>query len=175
MIIKERKFDDELSYLLQVSIRAKLSETDNESINVRIKGINGERRFDDLAIQYIKHGLILNNLQFIVNKQYFQIDTLIIMNNEIYIFEIKNIHYDIFFKDNYFYFNNGAPIEKLNEQRTRTPKLFNQLLIQNHIDLPFNYYTTFVNPDYKVYGYSSQDNVLEFHMIPKMLQTYRNW
>ncbi|MGV2928735.1 hypothetical protein RW115_09025 [Macrococcus capreoli] len=46
MIIKERKFDDELSYLLQVSIRAKLSETDNESINVRIKGINGERRFD---------------------------------------------------------------------------------------------------------------------------------
>ncbi|MCE4957447.1 nuclease-related domain-containing protein [Macrococcoides caseolyticum] len=139
---------------------------------MRIKGINGERRFDDLAIQHIKHGLILNNLQFIVNQQYFQIDTLIIMNNEIYIFEIKNIHCDIFYKDNYFYFNNGAPIEKLNAQRTRTPKLFNQLLIQNHIDLPFNYYTTFVNPDYKVYGYSTQDKVLEFHMIPKMLQTY---
>lgn len=169
MIIKERKFDMELSYLLQLSIRAKLSYEDNEEIDTRIKGINGERSFDALVNQHLKHGLVLNNLQFNVNKQYFQIDALIIMKGQIFIFEIKNMYCDVCYKDNLFYFLNGTPIEKLNEQRIRTPKLFKILLTQNHIDLPFNYYTTFVNPDYKVYGYQVHENILEYHDIYKII------
>lgn len=172
MILKERIFDDELSYLLQISIRAKLTPEDNEKIDTRIKGIVGERRFDRCVGSALKNGLVLNNLQFILNKQYFQIDALIIMNHEIYIFEIKNIHCDLSYKENHFYFMNGSPIEKLNEQRQRTQKLFNQLLIQNHIDIPFNYYNTFVNPDYNVFGYLSHDKILEFHAIERMLQEH---
>lgn len=169
MIIKERKFDMELSYLLQLSIRAKLSYDDNEEIDTRIKGINGERSFDAIVKQNLKYGLILNNLRFLVNKQYFQIDALIIMNGQIFIFEIKNMYCDVCYKDNLFYFPNGTPIDKLNEQRIRTPKLFKILLKQNHIDLPFNYYTTFVNPDYKVYGYQVHDNILEYHDIYRII------
>lgn len=146
MIIKERKFDMELSYLLQLSIRAKLSYDDNEEIDTRIKGINGERSFDAIVKQNLKYGLILNNLRFLVNKQYFQIDALIIMNGQIFIFEIKNMYCDVCYKDNLFYFLNGTPIDKLNEQRIRTPKLFKILLTQNHIDLPFNYYTHLLIP-----------------------------
>lgn len=175
MIIKERKFDLELSYLLQLSIRANLSHEDNEEIDTRIKGINGERSFDHLVEQYLKHGLVLNNLRFIINKQYFQIDSLVIMNGQIFIFEIKNLYYDVCYKENYFYFINGKPIEKLNEQRIRTPKLFKILLTQNHINSSFNYYTTFVNPDYKVYGYQANDNILEYQAIPRILIENSNY
>lgn len=170
MFLKERNFDEELSYLLQLSIRAKISIEDNERIDARIKGINGERRFDELVRSYLKHGIVLNNLQYIVNKQVIQIDALIIMNNEIFIFEIKNLHYELHFKDNKFYYMSGLPAEKLNEHRLRTPKLMKQLLLQNHINLPFNYYTTFVNPDYKIYGYLPSDAIIEYQIIPKILE-----
>lgn len=174
MILKQRLFDDELSYLLQMSLRTQLTESENEAISMRIKGINGERRFDEIVKKHLGSALVLNNLTFTVQKQIFQIDALIIMNSIIFIFEIKNLHYDIQYKDDRFFFMNDQPIDIMNIQRNRTLKLFKQLLKLNHIDLPFNYYSTFVNPDYKVYGYTPLDNIVEYDAIKKIIRDNSN-
>lgn len=170
MILKERVIDEELAYLLQLSLRTNLSKTEQNTIDTRIKGFIGEQIFDRTIEKNYKHALILNDLRLLTSNIYFQIDSLIIMNQKIFIFEIKNYYCDINYLNGSYYFQNGEEISSLNEQMMRTNKLLPKFLHNNYIYYNYNYYTTFVNPDYNIYGYLPDDQILSFHQISNFIK-----
>lgn len=62
------------------------------------KGFEGETRFDLLTAKLQKECLILNDLLLKVNNSSFQIDSTIIFQGTIYLFEVKNYEGQFCFK-----------------------------------------------------------------------------
>jgi hypothetical protein len=100
MAYKSRKEKDELIILRSLNARLLLSEEEKKTLYRLEKGYEGEVMFDLLTEQLPDEKLILNDLLLEVNGTKFQIDTTLITQDKIYLFEVKN------FEGDYDY-NNG--------------------------------------------------------------------
>ena len=72
-----------------------ISRENQNYINLE-KGYEGERNFEVLLEHHLSEGLILNDLLLEKNNTLFQIDSLLISQNSIYLFEVKNYEGDFY-------------------------------------------------------------------------------
>lgn len=100
---KVRKKSAELQLMESLSYRLKLVEKDQQHYLNLKKGYEGEVMFDSLTEKLNCDCLILNDLLFQINNTTFQIDTLIIISDSVYLYEVKNFDGDFYFKSNRFY------------------------------------------------------------------------
>lgn len=117
------------------------------------KGFEGETRFDLLTAKLQKECLILNDLLLKVNNSSFQIDSTIIFQGTIYLFEVKNYEGQFCFKNNRFYLINGEEINDPLDQLKRSKLLFSQLLKQLGIHFSIEAYVVFINPEFTLYQF----------------------
>ncbi|MFK4998085.1 nuclease-related domain-containing protein [Bacillus sp. N9] len=85
-----RKEPTELAVLKFLNNRMDLSDDFKRYYFNLQKGYDGERMFDSLTESLQSECLILNDLLLEINNTVFQIDTLIIFPETIYIFDVKN-------------------------------------------------------------------------------------
>lgn len=151
MPFKPRIESNELRTLKQLNSRMSLAEKDKKHYLNLKKGYEGEVLFDSMTEKYESNSLILNDLLLKVNNTTFQIDTLIVHSETIYLYEVKNLEGDYYYEAGRFYKKNKAEILNPHHQLSRGESLLRQLLTNLGFNLPIQAAVVFVNPEFTLY------------------------
>lgn len=149
---KKRMKSQELRTLSSLNARMDLSSKDKQHLAYLEKGYQGEVIFDQLTSK-LQNGLyILNDLCLEHNKSFLQIDTLIISQQTIYPFEVKNYEGDYRYELGNFYPKlSKDEIKNPLDQLKRSKSLLRPILKNLGFQLPIEGYVTFVNPNSTLY------------------------
>ncbi|QED46257.1 nuclease-related domain-containing protein [Cytobacillus dafuensis] len=151
MLIKQRTEPVELKLLRFLNARMELSEKEkNIYLNLE-KGFKGELWFDNWLENLSGEWLVLNDLLLESNNSVFQIDTLLITSEKIYLFEIKNYEGDFYIQGDKWYTISKSEIKNPIFQLERSGMLFRGLLQELGFSSPIESYLIFVNPDFFLY------------------------
>lgn len=151
MIIKPRFESVELMLFRSLHLRMKLSEKDVNYYFYLEKGFEGELQFDKFCEIFSNEYLILNDLLFEVNSTTFQIDSLLISQNAIFLFEVKNYDGDYYIEGDEWYSIFQKEIKNPVRQLKRSESLFRRLLQDLGISYSIESYVVFVNPGFLLY------------------------
>lgn len=141
----------ELKVLRVLNSRMILSEKERlDYINAE-KGFEGELKFDQLTKKLQGEVFIINDLLLKVGNTYFQIDTTIIFQTALKIFEVKNFEGDHFLESRKFFKFPKREIKNPFNQLDRNTSLMRQLLQQLGFQIQVESWVTFVNPEFSLF------------------------
>jgi hypothetical protein len=151
-IVKQRSVSHELGVMRSLNTRTDLSEEEKKHYINLEKGYQGEVMFDHLTVELQNDILVINDLCLEYNNTIFQIDTLIISQKTIYLFEVKNYKGDyIYESENFKLLLSKKEIINPLGQLNRCRNLLQDLLRSLHIQLPLESYLVFINPEFTLY------------------------
>lgn len=151
MLYKPRTKSTELLILESLNNRSNLSDKDKQYYSNLKKGYEGEVMFDSLTEKLQCECLLLNDLLFKINNTTFQIDSLIITSESIYLYEVKNYEGAYYYESDRFY--KRPKSEKINplDQLSRSESLLRQLLQNLGYNLAIDASVVFINPEFTLY------------------------
>ncbi|MFC0561206.1 nuclease-related domain-containing protein [Halalkalibacter alkalisediminis] len=151
MNLKPRDESSELKALRSLNIRMNLPvKVKNYYTNLE-KGFKGEQVLDGWLENLSFEKLVLNDLLLECNHTLFQIDTLLISPDTIYLFEVKNYEGDFFVEDDRWFSASRIEIKNPLLQLKRTESLSRRSLHEFGNKLPIESYLIFVNPEFQLY------------------------
>jgi hypothetical protein len=152
MAFKDRMESDEIKILRILNTRMNLTVDQQKYYFYLVKGFEGEVQFDLLTEKLQNDCYILNDLLLEVNNTIFQLDTLIIYQEAIYQFEVKNYEGDFCYEKDSFNRISGKERQDPLDQLKRSKSLLRQLL-QNlgYNTVPIEGYVVFINPDFTLF------------------------
>jgi hypothetical protein len=115
------------------------------------KGFEGEKLFDSLTEKLQCECLILNDLLLSQSNTLFQIDTLIITQESIYFFELKNFEGDHYYESGRFYRAPNNEISNPLTQLDRSESLLRRLLQSLGFSISIDASVVFINPEFTLY------------------------
>jgi hypothetical protein len=115
------------------------------------KGFTGEKIFEGWLSELLVDCIILHDLLFEVNNTIFQIDVLVIFEDQIYLFEVKNYEGDFHVDEDKWYTLPNTEIKNPLYQLKRSESLVRRLLQTLESNLSIDNYLTFVNPEFYLY------------------------
>ncbi|WP_347814365.1 nuclease-related domain-containing protein [Alkalihalobacillus sp. LMS39] len=115
------------------------------------KGLAGEKLFDSMTETIMCDCLILNDLLLKYNNTTFQIDSLIIFQDCIYMFEVKNFEGDFYYESERFYKTPNSEMNNPLNQLMRSESLFRQQLQSLQVTILLHAYVVFINPEFTLY------------------------
>ncbi|MFT4416529.1 nuclease-related domain-containing protein [Fredinandcohnia humi] len=151
MIMKTRSMPVELEILRSLSGRKKLDEKLENQLSSLEKGFKGELLFDQWLENINSDCVILNDLLLEQKNTQFQIDSLLVTQSQIYLFEVKNFEGDYYLDGDRWCTSSGIEIKSPQLQLTRSEALFRQLLHSIGFNNPIQTYLIFVNPEFYLY------------------------
>jgi hypothetical protein len=151
MIYKPRTESNELLILKFLNSRMDLSDKDKQHYLNLKKGFEGEVLFDSLTEKLQCECLILNDLLLKFKNTTFQIDSLIIVPEDIYCFEVKNLEGDYFYEQERLYMKTRSEISNPLIQLNRSESLLRQLLSSLGFKIPITASVVFINPEFTLY------------------------
>lgn len=157
MIYKARTIPRELEIYQLLNSRKNLLDNERKHLYALQKGYEGELLFDSMTSFIKADCLILNDLLLPHNKNTFQIDSLIIAPETIYLIEVKNFEGDYFYEQDRLYTKIPPQSEVTNPliQLNRSESLFRQLLQQFGNNMTIQSYVVFVNPEFTLIKHPS--------------------
>ncbi|WP_082193437.1 nuclease-related domain-containing protein [Bacillus rubiinfantis] len=161
MIIKPLTKPQKLILLEYLHTRMDLSNEDEQYlVNLR-KGYEGEVAFNSLTEKLTCNCLVFNGLLLEFNNTKFQIDSLIALENEFYLIEVKNFEGDFYYKNGLFYSMNGKERKDPLVQLERCSSLFRQLLQSLGFSrLRLEPSVVHVNPEFTLYQASPEAPII---------------
>lgn len=151
MFYKQRLETPKLKILRYLTLRMNFSEKQRDEYLNLEKGFKGEQVFDLLLEKLSKEYLILNDLLLENNNSIFQIDSLLISRDIIYIFEIKNYEGDYYIEDRKWYSKYKKEMKNPLLQLERNDSLFRRLLQDLGFTFLIESNVVFVNPSFYLY------------------------
>ncbi|WP_010093606.1 nuclease-related domain-containing protein [Ornithinibacillus scapharcae] len=151
MIIKSRTKSKQLIILELLDKRYSLASDDKQYCLNLSKGYEGEVIFDTLTKDLHCDCLIINDLLLESKNTTFQIDTLIITKEKIYVYEIKNYEGDYYFETDKLYKKPNYEIVNPLNQLSRSTSLIRQLLLTLGYNLPIQSFVIFINSNFTLY------------------------
>lgn len=151
MPYKPRTESVELLILSSLNNRMDLSEKDKLHYVSLKKGYEGEVMFDSLIELLQCECLILNDLRLKMNNTLFQIDSLVITSETIYLFEVKNYEGDYYYESDRLYKKLKSEINNPLYQLGRSESLLRQLLHNLGFHIPIEASIIFINPEFTLY------------------------
>lgn len=151
MIFKQRSEPLELVLNRFLKARINFSENDQKHFWTLSKGYEGEVRSDIWLLNLTDNWLILHDLFLEYNQSIFQIDTLIIAYEKIYLLDVKNFEGDYVIKDNKWYNPGCVPQKNPLHQLERCETLLNKLLQELGYHFTIESYLIFNNPEFHLY------------------------
>lgn len=148
MILKERTKPEELVILQALKPRMELEERDLQNLYTLEKGYEGEVQFDHWFTNYRAECLIINDLLLEVNGTLFQIDSLVITQDRLHLFEVKNLEGDYYLDGDKFKTAAGNEIKNPLHQLSRAESLLKQLLKNLGFYTPLEPHLVFINPEF---------------------------
>jgi len=152
MLLKARSESDELLAWRCLNTRMELAGKDKGYYLNLEKGYEGERYFDQLAVDIEEERYIINDLLLEVNNSHFQIDSLIISQGVIYLLDIKNYRGDCYLESDKLYaMNSGREFKNPIDQLKRSGTLFRQLLQNLKLNFLVETFVIFIHPEFTLY------------------------
>jgi hypothetical protein len=151
MPYKSRTEPTELQFLRSLFTRMDLSDKDKQHYFNLKKGYEGEVMFDLLTEKLQCECLLLNDLLLRVQNTTFQIDSLIIVSDTIYFFEVKNYDGDYYYELDKLYKKPKFEIMNPFTQLSRSETLLRQLLNNIGSTMSIDASVVFVNPEFTLY------------------------
>lgn len=151
MIFRPRPEKLELVLLRYLNARMVFSSSESLNFSNLEKGYKGELKSDVWLKGLTDEWLILNDLLLEYNGSIFQIDTLIIAYERIFLLDVKYFEGDYAIKDNKWY--NPADVLQKNplHQLERCETLLKKLLHELGYDFTVESYLIFNNPEFHLY------------------------
>jgi hypothetical protein len=149
--IKPRFESLELRILRSLNYRMKLSDKTRSHYLYLEKGFIGEKIFDDWVERYINGGLNLNDLLIESSNSISQIDSLLLTQGKIHLFDVKNNEGDYFIEGDKWYTNCKIEIKNPVYQLKRCETLLRRLLQTYGFNPPIESHLVFVNPEFHLY------------------------
>jgi hypothetical protein len=150
--IKLRTEPLEVTLLKLLRSRFVLPEETNNYYLSKLKGYEGECYLDSLLATLTSNSLILCDLLFEQNNTTFQIDTLLLSQKTLYLFEVKNLEGDYYIKNgDWFRKSTGKAITNPVHQLKRCETLLRSLLHSRNIRMEIEPYLVFTNPLFTLY------------------------
>lgn len=151
MAYKPRFESKELKILRILNIRMALTEDEKKHYYNLKKGFEGEVEFDLLTEQLQNNCYILNDLLLNVNSKSFQNDTVIIFQDTIYLFEVKNFENELIYKTDKLESLSGREYQNPLDQLRKNILYLRQLLQNWGFNIPIKGYVVFINPEFTLY------------------------
>ncbi|MCM3124262.1 MULTISPECIES: nuclease-related domain-containing protein [unclassified Mesobacillus] len=148
MIVKERTKPEELEILQALKPRMELEEKVALNLFTLEKGYEGEVQFDHWFTNCRVESLIINDLLLEVNGTLFQIDSLVITQDRLHLFEVKNLEGDYYLDGDKFKTAAGAETKNPLHQLSRAESLLKQLLKNLGFYIPLEPHLVFINPEF---------------------------
>lgn len=148
MILKERTKPEELVILQALQPRMELEEKDAQYLWTLEKGYEGEVQFDHWFTNHRVESLIINDLLLEVNGTLFQIDSFVITQDRLHLFEVKNLEGDYYLDGDKFKTVAGKETKNPLHQLSRAESLLKQLLKELGFYIPLEPHLVFINPEF---------------------------
>ncbi|WP_121611374.1 nuclease-related domain-containing protein [Mesobacillus foraminis] len=168
MFYKPRLATSELKLLRLLNARMNLTGREKQHYLNLEKGFEGELKFDLLLDGLTGERLILNDLLLEINNTSFQLDSLMIVQDTIYTFEIKNMEGEFYYENHSFHSISGTEIKNPNHQSQRSKILLRQLLKNINLHFPVEAFVIFVNPHFTLYQAPRELPII----LPTQLQSF---
>lgn len=151
MFKKNRSEPEDLRVMKALNYRMELPDKDKQYYLNLQKGFEGEVLFDEYLQRIEIESFILNDLLFELNHSHFQIDSLLISQDHLHLFEVKNYEGEFYFEGEKFKKINGVEVKNPMLQLDRNESLFRQLMHSFHLKIPIRAYLIFINPEFTLY------------------------
>jgi len=174
MAYKPSSVPEELKVLRILNNRMDLTSEQEKYYLYKEKGFEGEVQFDLLTEQLQSDCLILNDLLLEVNNTFFQIDTLILFQEIIYLFEVKNYEGDYCYRKERFETISGKEIKNSLDQLNRSTSLLRQLLQKFGYHLTIEAYVVFINPEFFLYQAPTDKPIIYPAQLPQLMRKLNN-
>ncbi|MFB7141222.1 nuclease-related domain-containing protein [Gottfriedia sp. NPDC056225] len=149
--LKERIESNNLRIYQSLNVRNGLSDEDITYLSFLEKGYEGEKKFYAWTWKLSNNWLFLNDLSFECKKSEFQIDSIGITGESIYLFKVKNYTGDYFIEEDRWYTNPKSELKNPYEQLKRTESMLRKLLSDHKIHFKIKPYLIFVTPEFYLY------------------------
>ncbi|MBP1940741.1 hypothetical protein J2Z26_000460 [Bacillus luteolus] len=171
LILKQRVESKELRTFRALNARMSLLEKErNYCLNLE-KGFVGELDFDLLVSQLSNEKyLALNDLIYDINSKVFQIDSLLISNNTVYLFEVKNYEGDFYIEKDRWYSVSDTEIQNPILQLQRAETLILRLLKEIGFSGIVRPFLIFINPEFHLYNAPRNPQII----FPSQLNRFVN-
>ncbi|PRY74534.1 nuclease-related domain-containing protein [Alkalibacterium olivapovliticus] len=160
MILKERTESVQYRILESLNFRKILSSSEKTQFENQVKGFNGEKQFDNELKRACIDGLVINDLLLKASDTYYQIDSLLITTDRIYLYEIKNYSGTFHFRDGNLYSESGHIIQSHSAQADRKKAYLHNLLLKYGNQKTISTYVVYINPDFYIYSLPKMDSVI---------------
>ncbi|WP_068673758.1 nuclease-related domain-containing protein [Oceanobacillus sp. Castelsardo] len=151
MLYKPRTKPITLEILEFLNLRMKLTTKDKQHYFSQLKGYEGEVIFDSFTERLQCECFIVNDLLLETNNSTFQIDSLLILQDGIYLFEVKNFEGDYYYDSEKIFKKPNTEIVNPLHQLSRSESLLRQLLPKLGYPLPIHASIVFINPAFTLY------------------------
>lgn len=158
-----------------VSKRTVLTEDQQKLLERLAAGYEGEMYFfKKLKAKLNNNPITLYNLYLKLNGSHFQIDCLLIFQNEIIIFEIKHYRGDFFIENNNWYTLAKREIKNPIHQLQRTELMLRQFLNKHKSALKIRSFLIFNHPEFFLYQVSPQTPIVFHGQLRPFIQQFKN-
>lgn len=151
MISKPRSESSELLTLRYLSPRTHLSEKEQQYYLSLEKGYEGELQFDQNVVPRLADWLFVNDLRLEHHHSYFQIDSIGITQETLYLFDIKNFEGDFIVEENTWKSLTGNEIKNPLHQLARCETLFKKFAQERRLHFSIKSFLIFINPHFTLY------------------------
>lgn len=151
MFLNDRTASNELRTLRSLNARTTLSKKEFRYYWNLERGFEGECWLDKRLEVLPDQVLILRDLTYEVNHTTFQIDTLLIFQEKLYLLDVKNNDGDYYIEDGVWKTIQGTEIKNPQHQLTRCTSLLRKLLQTIGVNLNISAHLIFVNPEFTLY------------------------
>ncbi len=170
MIIKPHSKPAKLILQGHLNTRMNLSKDDKQKYLNLKKGYEGELIFNSLTEKLECERLIVNRLLLEVNNTRFQIDSLLILQQTIYMNEVKNFEGDYYYENGKFYASNGIERKDPLLQLNRSSSLLRQLLQNLGLYMSIEARVVHINPHFTLYQAPRNEPII----LPTQVDRYLN-
>jgi Nuclease-related domain len=168
--VKPRTKSRLLAILEILNSRMELAEDDKHYYLSLKKGYQGEL-LNDLWVEKLKEEiLVLHDLLFEIKNTEFQIDTLMIAQDRVYLLDVKYHEGDYVYKNDGFYTLAGKETKNHLHQLKRCETLLRQLLQTLGFNFPIESYLIFNNPEFYLYNVPPELPII----LPTQLKRFYN-
>lgn len=173
--LKQPLLPTELIILRSLSKRMNLPTSYKTKINRSLKGYQGEKKFFNLLKKQLpSNATIVNNLRLIHDGNEFQIDSLLISEDCIYLFEIKNYEGDfIVNNDQWFIFKDQNEIRNPLPQIERNEFFFRKFIKQLGYNFPTKSYLIFINNKFTLYNTPLNNSIIYSTQVNRFINSLK--
>ena len=160
MLIKPRTKSISHFILESLNYRMHLSNEDKRRYQNQRKGFQGEQLFDQRLNHAQQCGFVVNDLLLSSKDTSYQMDSILILNKELIIYEVKNYTGEYCYEKNTLLSRNGYSLQNPVDQVQRKKTYLHNWLLNNGYSHKVKAYVVFINSKFYIYKLPTTNAIL---------------